>query len=206
MKRSPLLLIVVACLCTSVLAKYKIKEFKPKAAKEYAAHQDFQNIVIAADPRLTEAGVLELFDTRKLLDQLIMPVVVVVENNNDFAIRIAAEDILLLDSTGAQIPGMPYDEVLLRLTLKNHLGTYSGRKEVLLRQVRDKNMVMDFEHKYFGEKLVAPHNSDYGVVFFAFPSAGDLKGTRLYVPRIHNITQDEPLIFFEFDLDKSKQQ
>jgi hypothetical protein len=205
MKRSPLLVVLAACFCATIFAGYKIKEFKPKPAKEYAAHQDFQKIVIAADPRLTEAGVLELFDTKKLLEKLIMPVVVVVENDNDFAIRITAEDILMVDSTGAQIPNMPYDEVLLRMTLKNHLGTYSGRKEILLRQVGNKDMVMDFEHKYFGEKLIAPHDSDYGVVFFPVPSSGDLAGTRLYVPRVQNITSDEPLMFFEFDLDKSKQ-
>ncbi len=198
------MIILVACLCTPILAGYKIKEFKPKAAKEYPAYQDFQKIVIAADPRLTEVGVLELFDTKKLLDKLIMPVVVVVENNNDFAVRLRAEDILLVDSTGTQIPSMPYDEVLLRLTLKNHLGTYSGRKEILLRQVGNKDMVLDFEHKYFGEKLIAPHDSDFGVVFFPVPSSGDLSGTRLYLPKVHNLTNDEPLMFFEFDLDKAK--
>jgi len=196
MKRSPLLFILAVCLCTAVLAKYKIKEFKPKPAKEYAARQDFQKIVIAADPRLSEPEVLELFDTKKLVEKLIMPVVIVVENNNDFAIRIRAEDILMVDSTGAQTVGMPYDEVLLRLTLKRHLGTYSGRKEILLQQVGDKNMVMDFEHKYFGEKLIAPHDSDYGVIFFDFPSTGDLSGTRLYIPKVHDITNDEPLMFF----------
>jgi len=205
MRRFLLLILFAACLCTPTFAGYKIKEFKPKPAKEYPAYQDFQKIVIAADPRLTEPGVLELFDTKKLLDKLIMPVVVVVENNNDFAIRIRAEDILLVDSTGAQIPGMPYDEVLLRLTLKNHLGTYSGRKEILLKRVGDKNMVADFEHKYFGEKLIAPHGSDYGVIFFPVPSSGDLSGTRLYLPKVHNLTNEEPLMFFEFDLDKSKQ-
>jgi len=205
MTRSPLLIILAACLCTPTLAGYKIKEFKPKPAKEYAAYQDFQKIVIAAEPRLTEPSVLELFDTKKLLNKLIMPVVVVVENNNDFAIRIRAEDILMVDSTGARIPGMPYDEVLLRISLKGHLGTYSSRKEILIRQVGDKNMVMDFEHKYFGEKLIAPHDSDYGVIFFPVPSSGDLSGTRLYVPKVHDLTNDEPLMFFEFDLDKSKQ-
>ena len=204
MTRSPLFIVLAACLCTPTFAGYKIKEFKPKPAKEYAAHQDFQKMVIAADPRLTEEAILELFDTKKLFDRLIMPVVVVVENNNDFAIRIRAEDILLVDSTGAQIPGMAYDEVLLRLSRKNPIGGYSGSKDILARQVGDKNMVKDFEHKYFGEKLIAPHESDFGVVFFPIPSSGDLSGTRLYVPRVHNITNDEALMFFEFDLDKAK--
>lgn len=204
MTRSRLVILLAACLCTPVLAGYKIKEFKPRPAKEYPAHQDFQKLVIAADPRLTESGVLELFDTKKLLDRMIMPVVIVIQNNNDFAIRISAEDILLVDSNGTQVPGMPYDEVLLRITVKQQLATYSGRKEIVLQQVRDKDMVRDFEHKYFGEKLIAPHDSDFGVVFFPVPSSGDLSGIRLYIPRVHNLTKDEPLIFFEFDLDKEK--
>ncbi|RPI24735.1 MAG: hypothetical protein EHM61_16325 [Acidobacteria bacterium] len=204
MKRIPAVVFLVACLCIDPLAAYKIKEFKAKPAKEYAAHQDFQNIVIAADPRLTEEGVQELFDTKKMLDRLIMPVVVVVENKNDFAIRIMAEDILMVDSTGAQIQGIPYDVVLLRLALKGPLSGYSTRKEILIRQVGDKNMVMDFEHKYFGEKLIAPHDSDFGVVFFPIPSNADLAETRLYVRQVHNITKDEPLMFFEFDLAKVK--
>ncbi|HXK61874.1 MAG TPA: hypothetical protein PLP42_18455 [Acidobacteriota bacterium] len=204
MKRVAVIAVLVVCLCTPHVAAYKIREFKPKPAKEYAAWQDFQNIVIAADPRLTEEGVRELFDTKKMLERLIMPVVVVVENNNDFAIRIHAEDILLIDSSGAQIPGIPYDEVLLRLTLKKPLGTYSTRKDILIKQVGNKDMVMDFEHKYFGEKLIAPHDSDYGVVFFPIPTNSELEGTRLFIPRVHNITQDEPLMFFEFDLAKSR--
>lgn len=202
MTRSPLLIVLVACLCTPLLAGYKIKEFKPKPAKEYPAHQDFQKMVIAADPRTTEEGILELFDTKKLLDRLIMPVVVIVENNNDFAIRIRAEDILLVTSDGAQVASIPYEVVLTRLNRRGTTPEYPAPRRGA--PLGDRDMVKDFEHKYFGEKLIAPHDSDFGVVFFPIPDSGNLSGTRLYIPKVHNLTSEEALMFFEFDLEKPK--
>jgi len=191
-------------LAPSALYGYKIKEFKPKPAKEYPAFQDFQNIILAASPRLTEEGVMELFDTKKLLAKQIMPVVVVIENNNDFAVRLHESEIYLVGSDGARIKSIPFDQVLLRISGRRDVSGSSTRPDVLIRQIGDRKMVEDFEHKAFGEKLVAPHDSDFGVVFFPLPDNGELAGSRLYIPEVYNISKDEPLMFFEFDLAKGK--
>jgi hypothetical protein len=194
-------------LASPFLLAYKIREFKPKPAKECPAFQEFQKIVIAASPRLTEEGVAELFDTKRMLERGIMPVVVVVENQNDFAVRISETDIFLIDAAGTTIPSLSFDVVLVRL-LRNPKSRRSGTDfpdPRMIRRYGDKNMVSDFEHKAFGEKLIAPHDSDFGVVFFPLPPNGDLSGTRLYFPQVHNITDDEPLMFFEFDLGKANE-
>jgi hypothetical protein len=204
MKGIPAVLTIALCLEAPLFAGYKIKTFTPKPAKEYAAYQDFQNIVIAASPRLDQAGIDELFDTKKLLEKQIMPVVVVIENNNDFAVRINEGDIFLVPEDGTQIPSMPFDEVLLKLTTQKGLSTYSAPREILVKKVGSRDMVMDFEHKAFGERLIEPHGSDYGVLFFPLPAGGNLAGTRLYLPRVYNMTLHEPLVFFEFDLGKAK--
>jgi hypothetical protein len=199
------IVLAILLLLPSQLYAYKIKEFKPKPAKEYAAFQDFQNIVLAASPRLTEEGVMELFDTKKLLERKIMPVVLVVENNNDFAIRLHESEIYLVNADGTRARAIPFPEVLMKISGKR--GAVSGttpRPDVILRQIGDKKMVEDFEHKSFGEKLVAPHDSDYGVLFFPVPEDGSLVGSRLYIPEVYNITKDEPLMFFEFELAKGK--
>ncbi len=202
--RSLTALAAILLLPSSLLYAYKIKEFKPKPAKEYAAFQDFQNIIVAASPRLTDEGVMELFDTKKLLEKKIIPVVVVIENNNDFAVRVHESEVFLIDSAGARIRSIPFDQVLLRISGRREVSGSSTRPDVLLRQIGDRKMVEDFEHKSFGEKLVAPHDSDFGVVFFPLPDTGDLGGTRIYLPQVFNITKDEPLMFFEFDLAKVK--
>ncbi len=184
---------------SDLLAKYKIKEIQVKSAREYAAHQDFQNIVIAAYPCETEARTLELFDTKKLYEKQIMPVLVVVENNNDFAIRILEQDILLLNAEGTPARSLPYTEVLIRIELEEGKAA-STRPEVLLQQGVDREMLEDFEHKAFGEKLIAPRSSESGVIFFRLPENGDLAGNLLYIPEIFNIADRESLMFFEFEL------
>jgi hypothetical protein len=206
MKRILAMALVASLIIPSLLA-YKIRDFKPKPAKECPAFQEFQKIVIAASPRLTQEGVEELFDTKKMLERQIMPVVVVIENQNDFAVSVNESDIFLVDAAGTHIPSISFDVVLARL-LANPRSRRSGGElpdPRMIRRYANKNMVHDFEHKAFGEKLIAPHDSDYGVVFFPLPPNGDLSGTRLYFPQVHNVTDHEMLMFFEFDLGKAKE-
>lgn len=198
-----LVALAIAMICVSPLpAKYKIKEIKVKPAREYPAHQDFQKITIAADPCDTEEKTIELFDTDKLHKKQIMPVLLVIENNNDFAIRLHEKGIFFVASDDTNFPAMSYVDVLLHISMRKPLTSISTRREVLIHSVGNKEMVMDFEHKAFGEKLIAPHSSDYGVVFFPLPEEEDLAGTRLYLPGVYNVTEDEEMMFFEFELAK----
>jgi hypothetical protein len=185
------------------LAKYRIKDLHIKPAEEYGSHQDSQNIVIGAYPGETEVRTLELFDTDKLHKRQILPVLVVVENNNGFAIQIHEQDIVLIARDGTHFPSLPYQAVLLHI-MNQPLTTYATQPE-LLRKVVGKEMTMDFEHKAFGEKLIAPGDSDFGVVFFWFPKKEDLPGARLYLPEIVNISDGEQLMFFEFELGRPKE-
>ncbi len=189
-----------------LLGKYKIQEIQLKPAQEYVAHQEFQHIAIGAYPCNTKARTLELFDTQKLFEKRIMPVLLVIENNNDFALRVNEQDIFLVDAEGSKLPAIHYSEVLLRINLKKPLSSYSNKREILLREVRSKEMLMDFEHKAFGEKLIAPHSGDHGVVFFWLPENGDLSASRLYFPSLLNFTEDEELMFFEFELGTSRNE
>lgn len=186
-----------------ICAKYKIKEIPLQPARECSAHQDFQNVVIGASPCETREKMLELFDAPKLHEQKIMPVLIVIENQNDFALRIHEKDIFLIDSEGRNVPTISYAEVLLRITLNKPLGSYSTRRDILLRSVRNKDMLLDFETKAFGEKLIAPRSSDRGVIFFPLPEDGDVAGIRLYLPTVLNITEDRELMFFEFELGRA---
>lgn len=185
------------------LAKYKIKDLHIKPAQEFGSHQDFQNIVIGAYPYVTEAETLELFDTDKLHQRQILPVLVAVENNNEFAIRIHEQDVVLVTRDGTNLPSLPYQVVLLHIVNKP-LTTYATQPD-LLRKMVGKEMTMDFEHKAFGEKLIAPGSSDFGIMFFWLPKQDNLLGARLYLPEITNISDGEQLMFFEFELGRPQQ-
>ncbi len=182
-------------------AKYKVKTPVIKPAVEYTAHQDFQNLVIAAWPAHTLERSLELFDTPKLFEKGIMPVLLVIENRNPFPVQIFEEDILLVAPDGSRQAPIPFTDVLLEISLKRPLSNYSTRKDLLLQKSVKKEMFQDFEHKAFTEKLVPPAGGiEHGVVFYRLPEGGDLQGHSLYFPSVLNFADKEPLIFFEFEL------
>lgn len=182
-----------------LFAKYKIREIQVREASSYAAHQESQGIVVGADAYESSERAQTLFDNDKFEKKGILPVLIVVDNNSEFAVRLHEEDIFLIDPDGYRYSTIPYAEVLLRLVLKKPPSAYSTKKEILIRRVRNKDMVADFEKKSFGEKFVGPHSSDYGVIFFETPD-DDLAAMRLYLPEIYNASQGEPLVFFEFKL------
>jgi len=179
-------------------AKYEVKDLQIKPAKQYAAYLDFQDVVIGAFPCETEVKTLELFDTQKLFEKGILPVLLVIDNNNVFPIQISEADIYLVDKNGKRERPVPYLDVLLEISLKKPIKESLSKKQ--LDKIVKKEMRLDFEHKSFGEKLIGPNSTDHGVVFFRRPEDGNLEGYRLYFPEVVNFSEREVLIFFEFDL------
>jgi hypothetical protein len=196
--RTVALLSVLILGVPSVAAKYKIKELQVRAAGDYAAHQAFQNLVIGAYPCNTKEKTLELFDTDKLFERGVMPVLIVVQNDGVFPIQLNEAQIYLVDQLGQRHPSISYTDVLLEISSKKSKSNVPNIKE--LRKLVKKEMMLDFEHKAFGDKLIAPGSSDHGVVFFRLPANGDLEDHRLYFPEIVNVTNNARLMFFEFDL------
>ncbi len=200
MSRALLLIPILLLASASPLsAWYKAKDVQIKPAKEYAAHQAFQNLVIAAYPYETEKKTLEIFDTKKLHQSNYMPVLVVIENNNDFAIGLDESALLLIDAEGGQESPISFIKILLQISRKKSKNPYPDPSDV--NRIKDKKMLADFERKAFGEKMIAPHDKDYGVVFYRLPVNGNLEGFKLYLPEIFNVGNDERLMFFEFELD-----
>jgi len=196
-----LTLVVIILLAASpiLFGKYKIIEIQLKAPSEYSSHQNFQEIVIGAYPCETEAKVKEIFDTDKLIEKGFLPVLLVIENNNNFPIRMFEEEVFLVEKSGKRQRSMNYVDVLMAVHLKDPLSQKSGDKQLSIEKLVKKDMLQDFERKSFGEKLIAPYGNDHGVVFFRIPEEG-LADSYLYLPEILNVTDGEPLMFFEFPL------
>lgn len=192
------------CLGLPLLAGYKILPLEPKPAAEYEAHTDFQNIVIGAQAALSQEAVLSLFDSKKVFEKGVLPVVVVIENNNDFPIRVNDRSIFLILNDGTNLRSIPFGEAFLQAVLKKDLSHYSTEERIMITELarRHREMYEDFQHKSFGEKIIAPHDSDYGVVFFYRPSPEEREGWMLYLPEIEDMTTASELMFFEFALNR----
>jgi hypothetical protein len=185
-----------------VFAKYKVRPLQPKAASEYSTHQDFQNIVIGAQVANTKEETLEFFDEKKLYEKDFIPILVVVQNNNPFPIRVDEATIFLVVKDGSQKRTVSYLDVLLAIKLKKPRSNYSSSKEMLAKEVAKEEMFNDFKQKAFGEKLIAPMSSAHGIIFYERPyeEEGDISDFLLYLPEIVNASKGEALMFFELEL------
>lgn len=181
-------------------AKYKIRDLQLLPAAEYSAHQDFQEITIGARPCITLGCTLELFDTKKLHEKGILPVLIVVENRNPFAVELDEKSIYLISTDNRRHETISYPDVLITLSSKKPLSHSTGKKDLQARQSVKKEMYVDFETKSFKKKTIAPQSIEYGVVFFERPRMEQLSAARLYFPEIRNVETNSSLIFFEFDL------
>lgn len=186
---------------TVVFAKYKIKPLEVKPAAEYASHLTQQQITIGVFAADTEEKVLRLFDSKKVFESKILPVLIVVDNNNDFPLRIMIDDVYLIHSNGANERGMSFIEAFLNVLLNKPLSSYSTDPRALANRYRNRNKELydDFQHKSFGEKIIPPHDSDRGVAFFWLPEDG-IENCQLYIPELENMSEFEELMFFELPL------
>lgn len=190
---------------TAALA-YKSVEIRAKEARQYAAHQESQNLIIAAHPCDTRHKARQLFDTDKFAKKRILPVLIVVENNNDFVVSLDGRTIFLIDDAGTRHRPMHYLDVLADLNNKRRPPIpdfpprIPGRRGSRKIRVASEEMLADFEQKAFGEKLIAPYTKDFGVVFYEIPWDGwNLSESRFYLPEVYNFSAREPLVFFEFE-------
>ena len=194
-------------LAGALIPGYDSVEIRAKEAREYAAHQESQNLVIAAYPCDTRYKARQLFDTDKFARKRILPVLIVVENNNDFVVSLDGRAIFLIDGAGTHHRPMHYLDVLADLNNKRRppISTFPapvpGRRGSRRIKVASEEMLADFEQKDFGEKLIAPYTKDLGVVFYEIPWDGwDLSKSRFYLPEVYNFSAKEPLVFFEFEV------
>ncbi len=197
----------LCALAPFALADYKPREPSLKPAREYPSHQEFQGLVIAADPFLSDERIKrELFDTDKVVKEGFLPILLIIENNNDFPVVIDGTSIQLIapDET-AELP-VPFETVLFRvLRLKTNVRPGlppPGMILVILTQKCDPVMLEDFQQKTLQAREVDPHSVDYGVVFF--PGRKSLQGHRLYIPDLINPDDGTTLMFFEFELQSPR--
>ncbi len=183
-----------------VFAKYKVKPLQPKAASEFESHQDFQNVTIGTHAADTKEESLELFDEKKLHEKDFLPILIVIQNNNPFPIKVDEATIFLIVEDGSQRRTVSFLDVLLAVKLKKPRSNYSSSKEMLAKEVAKEEMYNDFKHKAFGEKVIAPMSSDHGIIFYKRPYEGEVSNFRLYLPEILNSSTGEPLMFFELEL------
>ncbi len=200
--RLPVLIFVL--ISSGAFAGYKARPWSPGSADSYPAKLTSEKVTIAADPMISDALALRVFDKNDMVTAGIMPLAIAIFNDNDFPVRVAADSIEIIEES-EHLHSLAPGEAVTELFKKGRRKSY-GVPDSRLPGSRDSGnpeALRDFELKFLGTKVVPAHGKEGGFLYI-HPPMNDLRGylskARIYIPDIYREDNGSRLIFFEFDL------
>jgi hypothetical protein len=198
---------VLCCFVTAVsaVAGYKPKAWSPGPADNYPAKLTSEKVTIAAEPLLTDPRAAQVFDKNDIVTAGIMPLAIVIYNDNDFPVRIEASTIELLVADD-HMHTLPPGEVVYGLFKKGRRDVWGvpSSRIPTSRDLGNPEALRDFEQKFLGSKVVPAHGKEGGFLYIHPPVSKDLgaylSNARLYIPDIYREDNGMKMIYFEFEL------
>ncbi|MDD5542324.1 MAG: hypothetical protein PHX83_04050 [Acidobacteriia bacterium] len=197
-----------------LVAGYKVKPFSASHASVFPARDMHDRITVAADAYSQSDRILQVFD-RDTSRWNILPVLVVFSNDGDDEVEVNGDAIELTHARMGSLRSLPAGDVVQEIFYGRSKHSQSPRVGVRIQTgnpAKDfENARMDFMSKEFGRKLVAPHSTAYGFVFYEVPQAERyVLGAKVYIPETRVTRSPDPkrvghdLLFFEVELKENK--
>jgi hypothetical protein len=191
--------------CSIAFAAYKARPWSPKARENYQAVQTSQGLTIAADPLFRDNLASQVFDKTDIVTRGIMPVAVIVFNDNDFPVEINGASVeLILDEQ--HLLTLAPEQFVPALFKKgaSKLGGLNPLPRGASVDNTNADAQEDFDHKFLANRTVAPRTVAGGFLYFRVPQTPTLPGqvslATLYVPEIIRSDNNKRFMYFEIDL------
>ncbi len=185
------------------MAGYKIRPWVIRARDGYPAALTSERVMIAADPLFKNELAAQIFDKNDIVTRGIMPLGIVIFNDNDFAVAVDGDRIELINGDD-HLQTLPVNEVVHRLFQKGSMGNWLPIPRMPTVDKGNQDALDDFDHKLLGNKEVAPHDKGGGFLYLHIPEAQDpgeyLSKSRVYIPEVTRQDTGEKMMFFEIDL------
>jgi hypothetical protein len=180
------------------MAGYKAREWNAKTRENYAASLTSEGVTIAAEPLFTDELAARIFDKKDIVTRGIMPLALIIFNDNDYPIEVDGLSIEMLQ-------GDEHFRSLSPVDAANHL--FGKEKSPLNRStpgVANEEAFKDFNDKFLTDKTVAAHDKAGGFLFIKIYNPKDLpvylSTATVYIPNLYRGDDGSRLIYFEIDL------
>jgi len=200
-----LLAVLFAWASGAVWAGYKARRWDIRARDAYPSSLTSEGVTIAAEPLFTDALAAEVFDKNDMVTRGIMPLAIVIFNDNDFPIEVdgmTAELIHESEHTRTMVP----NEVVYRL-FKNDKSWISRQIPRMSKSELNEDALDDFDQKFLMNPVIAPHDKGGGFLYLHVAGGKDLAAylskSVVYIPNIYRRDDGSRMIFFEIELNAS---
>jgi hypothetical protein len=194
--------LALAWAAVPVGAGYKARAWSVGAREGYPASLTSEGVTIAADPLFTDALAARVFDKDDIVTRGIMPLAILIFNDNDFPVEVDGSSIELIHGED-HVRTLAPNEVVYRL-FRRDKSWINQQIPKASRSELNRDALDDFDNKFLMDKAVAPHDKGGGFLYLHIPEAKDLasylSNALVYIPKIYRQDDGSRLIFFEIAL------
>jgi hypothetical protein len=198
-----ILVVAVISAAAPIWAGYKAHPWNINARESYPATLTSEGVTIAVEPLFTDGLAARVFDKNDMITRGIMPLALMIFNDNDFPIEVDGQSIELIHDKD-QIRTLSPNEVVSRLFGKDKSWVPQPIPRAT-RSERNTDALDDFDAKFLTNKTVAPHNKGGGFLYLHIPGSTDLNSylsnSVVYIPNIYRRDNGSRMIFFEIGLN-----
>jgi hypothetical protein len=197
--------VVFACFVVPVWARYKIIPWSVKSRENYPAQLTSEGVTIAVEPLFTDALAARVFDKPDMVTRGIMPLAVLIFNDNGFPVEVDGLSAELIHESEHTLSLSP-NEVVYRLFRKDRSWLSKARIPRLSRSELNEDALDDFDAKFLMEKIVAPHDKGGGFLYLHIDSkdiVSYLSKSTVYIPNVYRRDNGSRMIYFEIEMNAS---
>lgn len=189
---------------TSVWAGgYKSRPWTINDRAGYPANLTSEGVTIAVEPLFNDALAARVFDKSDMVTRGIMPLAVIIFNDNNFPIEIDGLSIELIHGS-EHLRTLAPNEVVYRLFRKDKSWFPKSVIPRIPRSELNEDALDDFDAKFLMEKIVEPHAKGGGFLYLHIGSndlAPYLADSVVYIPNVYRRDNGSRMIFFEIGLE-----
>ena len=183
-------------------AKYKSRIWNPRPRDGYSASLTSEGVTIAVEPLFSDALAAQVFDKNDMITRGIMPLAIIIFNDNDFPVEVDGLSIEVLNGNNRIKSISPNDAAYL--ALKKDKSFFPQPVLRFPKGEQNINALADFEGKFLGHKIVGPHAKGGGFLYINTRNSVDiislLAKSVVYIPNIYRLDNRSRMMYFEIDI------
>ena len=173
--------------------------FRPDAAMRYPHHQTNGKVTVAADPYVGEDKAKPAFGKLNPYEYGILPVLVVIQNDGNQAIRLDRIQAVYTDPQGAKVEATPASDVrYVRGPGRPAIIPGPTGKPVPGRSKKNPLAAWEIEGRAFAAKMLPAGQTASGFFYF---QTGLQRGATLYLSGLADAANSEELFYYEIPLE-----
>jgi len=185
-----------------IWAGYKARSWSVRDRGSYPSSLTSEGVTIAAEPLFTDALAAQVFDKGDMVTRGIMPLAILIFNDNDFPVEVDGLSIELIHQKD-HVRTLYPNEVIYRL-FKKDPSWISRQIPRVSRSELNQDALDDFDQKFLLNKIIPPREKGGGFVYLHLPESKDLvsylTNSVVYIPNVYRRDDGSRLIFFEIEL------